>query len=303
VSFCVIHLAPGTPTVLEQSLNPKVSRETRERLDALYGLDKPLHVQYLRWLRRTVSLDFGESFSDQQPVMRKILDRLPLTVGINAASLLISLAAGILLGIRCSRAPGRFFDRACTAASFAAFSAPTFWIALIAIQFFCVSLGWFPLGRIASLDYEMRPVTGKILDVSWHLALPVLISSIGGTAVVMRYMRNSMLFVLQQPYITAARAKGLPQRRIFLVHALKNAILPIITLVGLSIPGLLGGSVIFESIFALPGVGRLFYEAVMTRDYPLIMAEVVLTGVLTMIGNLLADIGYALADPRIRYGR
>jgi peptide/nickel transport system permease protein len=301
ISFAIIHLAPGKPTTLDQALNPKVSPEIRLRMAKLYGLDRPLHVQYLEWTKRLFRFDFGQSFSDNRPVLDKILERIPLTVTINFLSLVFVFLVAIPMGIKAALKPGRGFDNFTTVFSFVLFAMPTFWLALLLMQFFCITLGWLPISGIKSLDFEYYSFGRKIWDVSWHLILPVFVSSLGSLAVISRYMRSSMLEALGQPYIYTARAKGLPENKVVYKHALRNASLPIVTIIGLSIPGLLGGSVIFESIFALPGLGRLFYEAVMMRDYPLIMAEVVLGAVLTMLGNLIADISYAYVDPRIRY--
>jgi peptide/nickel transport system permease protein len=193
------------------------------------------------------------------------------------------------------------FDSSLTFVLFLLFAAPTFWLALLIMQLFCIQLRWFPISGITSLDFEYYNFWQKLWDMGRHLFLPVAVSTLGSLAGISRYMRSSMLEILKQPYMYAARAKGLPERTVVYKHALRNALLPIVTIVGFAIPGLLGGSVIFESIFALPGIGRLFYEAVMMRDYPLIMAEVVLGALLTMIGNLVADISYAVVDPRIRY--
>jgi peptide/nickel transport system permease protein len=301
ISFAIIHLAPGKPTTIEQSLNPKVSQEVRLRLEKLYGLDKPLYIQYLNWVKKLVRFDFGISFIDNRPVSEKILERIPLTLTINILSLLLIFLIAVPLGIKSAIKAGSCFDNFTTVIVFLFFSAPTFWLALLLMQLFCINLGWLPTSGIKSLDFEYFNWWQKSVDLVRHLALPVFVSSLGGFAGLTRYMRSSMLEVLNQPYIYTARAKGLPEKQVIYKHALRNAILPIVTIVGLSIPGLLGGSVIFESIFALPGLGRLFYEAVMTRDYPLIMAEVVLGGVLTMLGNLIADICYAYVDPRIKY--
>lgn len=301
LSFAVIHLAPGKPTAIEQSMNPKISPQIRLKLEKLYGLDKPLGVQYIQWVKKMGSLDFGRSFLDDRPVIEKIIERLPVTLAINIISLVIILLAGIPLGVACAIREDKPFDKAMTVLSFFCFAVPTFWLALLLMNFLGVSLRVIPVSGIKSLDFEYFSFGMKMLDIGRHLALPIFVSSIGGIAGILRYMRSSMIETLRQPYICTARAKGLPPRLILYKHALRNAILPIVTILGLSIPGLLGGSVIFESIFALPGIGQLFYEAVMTRDYPLIMAEVVLGAVLTMFGNLIADIGYAWVDPRIRY--
>jgi peptide/nickel transport system permease protein len=303
ISFFIIHLAPGKPTQIEQSLNPRVSQEVRLRLEKLYGLDKPLHIQYMGWMKKLAHFDFGTSFVDDRPVTDKIIERIPLTFTVNAVSLLLVFLVAVPLGVRSALKAGTWSDHVTTITVFLFFAAPTFWLALLLMQLFSIQLAWFPISGVKSLDYDYLSRGGKILDVSWHLFMPVLVSTLGGFAGLVRYMRSTMIEALHQPYIFTARAKGLPEHQVIYKHALRNALLPIVTIVGLSIPGLLGGSVIFESIFALPGIGRLFYEAVMTRDYPLIMAEVVLGGVLTMMGNLIADISYALVDPRIRYKR
>jgi peptide/nickel transport system permease protein len=301
LSFAIIHLAPGKPTNLDTSLNPKVSQEVRVRLAKIYGLDKPLHIQYINWLAKLVRFDFGRSFGDNRPVTEKILERMPLTLSINLLSLLFILVLAIPLGIKSAIKKDKAFDKVMTVLAFVSFALPTFWLALLLMQLFGIKLGWFPISGIKSLDFEYFSVWQKIGDLTRHLALPIFVLSITGMAGLLRYMRSSMIEALAQPYIYTARAKGLSQRQFIYKHALRNAILPVVTILGLSIPGLLGGSVIFESIFALPGIGRLFYEAVMMRDYPVIMAEVVLVGVLTMLGNLIADISYAWLDPRIRY--
>ena len=165
---------------------------------------------------------------------------------------------------------------------------------------FGVKLGWLPISGFASLEYDSLGLAGKIWDRASHLFLPVFVSAFGGLAGFSRYMRSNMLEVIRQDYIATARAKGLPERKVVYRHAMRNALLPFITILGLSVPGLLGGSVIFESIFAIPGLGQLFYQSVMSRDYPLIMGALVIGAFLTLVGNLLADVGYALADPRIR---
>jgi len=297
----VIHLAPGKPTTIDTSLNPKVSFEVRERLNKLYGLDRPLHVQYTDWLARLVHFDFGRSFSDSSPVIEKILERMPLTVSINLVSLLLIFLIAVPIGIKSALSEGRVFDKTMTVLVFITFAVPSFWLALLLMNLFGIRLGWLPVSGIKSLDFEYLSSLAKIFDIARHLILPVSVLSLTGLAGVSRYMRSSMIEALNQPYIVTARAKGLSAHKVVYKHALRNAILPIVTILGLSVPGLLGGSVIFESVFGLPGIGRLFYEAVMMRDYPLIMAEVVLGALLTMVGNLIADIGYAWVDPRIRF--
>ena len=301
ISFVVIHLAPGEPTDLQTEMNPLASAELQDRLRAQYDLDKPLYVQYGKWLGRLVRLDFGDSFSqDRRPVLDKILERLPITILINVLSIALILAVSIPIGILSAVRRRSLFDQATTVFVFLGFATPSFWLALLLMDFLGVRLGLFPIAGIRSLGYEYMNFGGQILDMAHHLVLPVFVSAFGGLAGFSRYMRSNMLEVIRQDYILTARAKGLSEAVVICKHALRNALLPVITILGLSVPGLIGGSVIFETIFAIPGMGKLFYDGVMMRDYPLIMGILVIGAVLTLVGNLLADLGYALADPRIR---
>jgi peptide/nickel transport system permease protein len=303
ISFTVIHLAPGTPTDMQTTLNPKASLEAQKRLRELYGLDKPLMVQYGDWLKRLVHLDFGRSFSpDRRPVWDKIKERIGITLSLNLMSLLIILAVSIPIGVIAAYRAHSWFDQATTLFVFFGFAMPTFWLALLLIMFFGVYLDWLPISGLTSLNFRQFTFWQKVQDLGAHVTLPVLVAAFGGLAGMSRYMRGNMLEVIRQDYITTARAKGLPERVVIFKHALRNALLPVITILGLSVPGLIGGSVIFESIFAIPGMGQLFYGAVMARDYPLVMGELVIGAVLTLVGNMLADVGYALVDPRIRAG-
>ena len=300
ISFFVIHLAPGKPTDIQTSLNPKVSYEARLRLEKLYGLDKPAPLQYLDWLKRFATLDFGRSYIDDRNVLDKIKERIPITLLINILSLILILGIGIPIGVLSAVKRKSILDRLTTIFVFIGFSAPEFWIALLLMSLFGISLGILPISGIKSLDFEYLSLMGKILDVGRHLALPVAIAAFGSLAGISRYMRSSMIGIIRQDFIRTARAKGLSQSQVLYKHALKNAILPVITILGLSIPGLIGGSVIFESIFAIPGMGRLFYDSVMARDYPTIMGILSIGAILTLLGNLLADIAYSYADPRMR---
>jgi peptide/nickel transport system permease protein len=280
ISFVVIHLAPGAPTDLQTALNPRASSQLEQQLRVRYGLDKPLYVQYGRWLSRLARLDFGDSFSqDHRPVLDKIAERMPITILINVLSILIILGVAIPIGIISATKRNSMFDRATTIFVFIGFATPSFWLALLLMDYFGVRLGLFPVAGITSL-----------------------VSAFGGLAGFSRYMRSNMLEVVRQDYILTARAKGLPEGAVIYKHALRNALLPVITILGLSVPGLIGGSVIFETIFAIPGMGKLFYDSVMMRDYPVIMGILVIGAILTLIGNLIADVSYALADPRIRNG-
>jgi peptide/nickel transport system permease protein len=303
ISFMVIHLAPGTPTDMQTTMNPKASLEAQKRLRELYGLDKPLMVQYTDWLSRLTRLDFGRSFSpDRRPVWDKIKERIGITLGLNLMSLVIILVVSIPIGVIAAYRAHSWFDQATTLFVFFGFAMPTFWLALLLIMFFGVYLDWLPISGLTSLNFSQLPFWRKVQDLGAHVTLPVLVAAFGGLAGMSRYMRANMLEIIRQDYITTARAKGLPERVVIFKHALRNALLPVITILGLSVPGLIGGSVIFESIFAIPGMGQLFYGAVMARDYPLVMGELVIGAVLTLVGNMLADVGYALVDPRIRTG-
>lgn len=301
LSFFIIHLAPGKPTDVLTELNPKITPEARERLEKYYGLDKPVIVQYGLWLKRIVKLDFGESFStDKRPVWDKIKERLPITILINALSMALILLVAIPIGVSSAVHQYSLYDRITTVVVFIGFAIPTFWLALLLMILFGVNLGWLPISGLKSIGYENLTMIGKVWDRIGHLILPVFLEAFGGLAGLSRYMRSNMLEVIRQDYITTARAKGLPEGKVIYRHALRNALLPVITILGLSVPGLIGGSVIFETIFAIPGMGQLFYMSVMTRDYPLIMGILTIGAILTLLGNLLADIGYALTDPRIR---
>ena len=301
ISFFVIHLAPGSPTDLQTQMNPKVSAEAIQRLRAFYGLDKPLHVQYLIWLKKLIKLDFGNSFSpDNRKVIEKIAERIPVTIMINVLSLFLILIVAVPIGVLSATHQNSFFDKFTTVFVFVGFAVPTFWLALLLMILFGVQLGWLPISGIKSLGYEPSSLFMIILDRTKHFILPVLLSAFGGLAGFSRYVRSNMLEVIRQDYIKTARAKGLSERTVVYHHALRNALLPVITILGLSVPGLIGGSVIFETIFAIPGMGQLFYWSVMSRDYSVIMGILVIGAFLTLIGNLLADLSYSLADPRIR---
>jgi len=303
ISFWVIHLAPGSPTDLQTTLNPMAGAGARARLEKIYGLDKPLHIQYFNWLKRIVRFDFGQSLSgDHRPVWDKIKERLPLTLSLNLISMFLILVISIPIGIFSAVYQNSWFDRLMTILVFIGFAIPGFWLALLLMLCFGIYWPILPISGLTSLDFPYLSFWGKLVDLAKHLALPVFVFTITGLAGMSRFMRTSMLEVLRQDFILTARAKGLPGHVVIFKHGLRNALLPVITILGLSVPGLIGGSVIIESIFALPGLGQLFYQAVMARDYPLIMGNLVLGAILTLAGNLLADIGYALADPRIRLG-
>jgi len=301
VCFFVMHLAPGLPTDLQTQMNPKSTVEMKERLKNMYELDKPVHEQYWSWLKKLSRGDLGISFSsDHRPVTAKIMERLPITIILEFLSLIIIIAIAVPIGVLSAVHQDSIFDKVTGVLVFIGFAVPTFWLALLLMIFFGIHLGWLPISGLRSLNYEYLTPWAQFVDLIKHLVLPVFISAFGGLAGLSRYMRANMLEVIRQDYIMTARAKGLSERDVIYKHALRNALLPAITILGLSIPGLIGGSVIFETIFAIPGMGQLFYMSVMARDYPTVMGILLIGAILTLLGNLIADISYALADPRIR---
>lgn len=315
ISFFIMHLAPGDITNNEASFNPKASEESRQKLREMYNLDKPVYVQYGLWMKRMATLDFGNSFAThQKPVFWQTTDKdgfvtkgmiqeaLPITLMINILGLIITLTLAIPLGIIAARKYMGWQDKSITLFNFIGFSIPGFWLSLLLMYWLGVMNNWLPISGLHSLNYDNLEPWGKLKDSISHLILPVLIPSLTGLAGITLFVKNGMLDVLHQDYITTARAKGLSEHKVVYTHALRNALLPLITIVGLSIPGLIGGSVIAETIFAIPGMGKLFFDSVMMRDFPVIMGILTIGSALTLIGNLIADIAYAWADPRVRRG-
>jgi len=303
ISFGMMHLAPGEPSVVGQEFNPKVSAQDIERLRSYYGLDKPLYEQYWQWLKKLAVLDFGQSFSaDGRAVLDKIAERIPVTLWINVLAMLLIIAIAIPIGVASAVRRDSWFDKGMTVFVFIGFAIPSFWLGLLLMIGLGVNLGWLPISGLHDYSWQHMGFWQQQGDMLKHLILPVFVSAIGGLAGMSRFMRTGMLDVIRADYITTARAMGIPENTIRYRLALKNAMLPIITLLGLSIPGLIGGSVIVEQLFSLPGMGLLFYESVLSRDYPLVMGIVVIGAILTLLGNLVADLAYAWADPRIRHG-
>ncbi len=301
LSFLVIQLAPGDPVSLQTDLNPNISPAAYEKLREQFHLDDPLPVQYFRWLTDILRGDFGTSLApDGRDVLEKISAHLPITLWMNVIGLALVLLLATPIGVLSAQAPGKWFDRSSTVFVFIGFAAPSFWVGLLGMLWFGVHLGWLPVSGIQSYGSEFLPFAQRLLDWGWHLTLPIMVGVLGSLAGMSRYLRSSMLEVVRQDYVLTAQAKGATKRQTMLGHALPNALLPVITVLGLSVPGLIGGSVIIESLFGIPGMGKLFYDGVMMRDYPVIMGILTLGAVLTLLGNLLADVGYALADPRVR---
>jgi peptide/nickel transport system permease protein len=303
VSFLVIHLAPGDPVDVLAGDTMRSDAQARQVLRELYGLDKPLHVQYLSWLGRIVRLDFGRSMSpDARPVLQKIGERLPITLLLNVIEMAIIVALAVPIGVLSATRQYSVFDKITTVFVFVGFATPDFWLALMLMILFGVELGWLPISGLYSQTAEYMSFWNQQLDFLSHLILPITVATFGGLAAMSRYMRQSMLEVVRQDYVQTARAKGLAERVVIAKHALRNAMLPIVTILGLSLPGLIGSSVIVESIFAIPGMGQLMWQAVTGRDYPVIMGNLVIVATLTLLANLVADLTYGLVDPRIRVG-
>ena len=301
LSFVMLKLAPGEPTIIQQDLQARATGAQRETLRQLYGLDQPIYVQFGRWLWRVIRLDFGRSYSpDGRLVLDKIAERIPITLGLNVLELLIIFSVAVPLGILSATRQYSAFDKSMTLFVFIGFATPDFWLALLLMILFGVQLGWLPMSGLRSLNFEYLDVWAQVWDVLSHLILPVLVASFGGLAYLSRLMRGSLLEVIRQDYIRTARAKGLPEGDVIYKHAVRNAVIPVVTLLGLMVPGLLGGSVFIETVFAIPGMGQLFVQSAFSRDEPVLLALIVIGASLSLLGNILADISYGLVDPRIR---
>ena len=319
VGFLIMRLAPGDPAELRAAgglgaaAGAGISVEKRGAVDeamaqwrAQYGLDKPLHVQYAVWLKNLFTLNFGESFKDNQPVWAKIAERLPVTIKLNFWSILVVYLVAIPLGIYSATHPNSFGDQITTLVAFVLFAVPLVWAATMAIVFICGGDFYylFPPGGLESLDFsEKWPWWKKLKDHSWHLFLPVVLLSYDGFAGLSRYMRAGMLEVLRQDYVQVARAKGLDESLVIYKHVLRNSLIPLVTILASILPGLIGGSVIIETIFSIPGLGQLGYESVLSRDYPTVLALFTVSAILTLFGILLSDVLLSLVDPRIVFGR
>jgi len=315
VTFSISRLAPGDPAELKAGLgsegNRRVGREVTaeviKRIRADWNLDKPIPVQYLLWVEKLATFDFGLSYKDNQPVMDKIMERIPITLLMSFISVVLAYLIAIPIGIYSATHPGTVVDRGSTAVLFMLYSLPNFWVATLGIIFLAKGsdfIGIFPPSNLHSVDYSPNwTFWHSTTDLLWHLALPMIIYTYGSFAFISRQMRASMLEVIRQDYIRTARAKGLNERVVVYKHAMRNSLIPIITLLAQLLPTLIGGSIIVETIFSIPGMGQLAIQALNERDYPIIMAELTLTAILTMLGVLLGDILYSVVDPRIAFSR
>jgi len=301
ISFLIMTLAPGDPTGVYVDPNkPPPSPQDLARLRHDLGLDQPLPVQYLNWLENALSGNLGFSLTLRRPVVDEIRERLPNTMILGAASLLVTILLAVPIGVISAVYRYTVIDYLVTFLSFLGLSIPGFIIALFMIQVFGVELRWLPTIGMSDVREEYTGLRA-IRDVGEHLIMPTVALSLASLGRWIRYQRSSMLEALSQDYIQTARAKGLPRRQIFYTHALRNAILPMITLIGLSIPQIVSGAFIIEYVFGWPGMGLLAVNSALKRDYPIIMGVTMLSAIFIVFGNFLADIAYHWADPRIRY--
>ncbi|NBJ69292.1 MULTISPECIES: ABC transporter permease [Clostridia] len=295
LAFGIMQLAPGDPSTM--LIDPRIRAEDMQPYIEKYGLDEPVHVQYVKWLGAMIQGDFGTSLLRQGvSVSELIMARLPNTLLLMVVSTLIAVIISVPFGIISASKPYSLTDYSITFVSFLGLATPNFWIGLVLIMFLSVQLGWFPTGGVSTLGADF-----SVWDRLHHLVLPSIVLATADMAGLTRYTRSSMLEVLKQDYIRTARAKGFRQTKVVFKHGVRNGLIPIITIFGLMLPSFIGGSVIVESIFAWPGIGLLFMDAAFQRDYPVIMAITVIVATLVVIGNLIADILYAIFDPRIEY--
>jgi peptide/nickel transport system permease protein len=299
LTFFLVHVAPGDPVSLFE--DRQITAAQHAYLLHLYGLDRPLPIQYLDWLS-AVALhgNWGISFSTQRPVAALLLEALPNTLLLATAALLVQYGLGLLLGVTAARRPGSFADHLIRVLSLLLYSQPVFWLGLMAVLLFSLAWPILPASHMRSPGAAEMGSVGRLADLARHMVLPTLVIGLRGAAQTARLVRGSLLEVLSRDYILTARAKGLSERRVVWVHGLRNALLPLIQVFALSLSGLLSGSLLTEIVFAWPGVGRLSFDAISSRDYPVVLATTALSAVLVVLGNLLADLLQGWADPRLR---
>ena len=302
VTFVIVSLAPGNPAdVVQSQTGAKISPDDYQAMQRLYGLDKPLAVRYGIWLKRVFTLDFGNSFLDHRPVSTKIKERLPATLLLNFISLLLTLAFAIPFGLYSALRQHSRFDKLGGTILYMLYSLPEFWVALMLIMVFGVKLKLLPFIGMESLNAHELGFWAYLWDRALHLVLPTVCLTYGSLAFLSRFVRGSSLEVIRQDYIRTARAKGLDDASVVYKHVFKNALIPIVTLLGILLPALISGSIVLEYIFSWPGVGALFFDAVFSRDYPTVMGLSFVTAVLVLMSTLLADLVYTWVDPRVSY--
>jgi peptide/nickel transport system permease protein len=300
IVFILLHAAPGDPlTVLSEA--PQISPEALARLREAYGLDRPLAEQYVRYLGRLVRGDLGVSLTQHRPVADALAAAIPNTVLLAIAALLVDFGLGITVGVAQGRRGGSRADHVLSAVTVTLYATPVFVLGLLLLGIFGEALRWFPLGgAVDPVRHAALSLPGRVADRLHHLVLPALSLGLAASAYTARHQRSALLEVMHQDFVRAARARGLRDRAVLLRHALRNALGPTLTLAGLALPVLLSGSVLVETVFAWPGMGRLAAEAIGRRDYPLVTAAAILAAVLVVVGSLLADLAARSCDPRLR---
>jgi peptide/nickel transport system permease protein len=301
LTFIVVHAAPGS--YADTVDNPRLSAEGRELIRERYGLEQPLHTQYLNWLKAVATGDLGRSFLYKEPVARVIARALPPTLLLTGTALLLDLLLGLGLALAATRRPHGWADRITTTLSLGVYGLPSFWLAGMAVLIFALWLGWFPPSHMHSVDADGMSAVTRLMDSIQHLVLPALCLGVVGAAATARYLRSSLLEVRSSRYVLAARARGIPERRILWIHSLRPALLPVVTLIGLSLPFLVSGAVVIETVFSWPGMGRVLWWAAQARDVPLILGITLVGTMAVVVGNLVADILYVVVDPRAREER
>lgn len=296
LTFALQRAAPGDPVRIFTYAEPDISQEEIARLRSQLGLDKPLPVQYLVWLGRLARLDMGRSYATHRPVVEMMGERIVNTLTLSLTALLIALPVGIILGVYSAFKQGTILDNIVRVFAVLGNTIPHFWLGLLFILVFAVHLRWFPSSGVSTLGKQGL----DLLDRLWHLFLPAVVLATGGIANYSRYMRTETLEIIRQDYIRTAYAKGLVPRVVLYRHALRNSLIPLVTILGGSLASLFSGALVIESVFSWPGMGRLGYDAVLQHDYPVLMGLTVISSVLVILGYLLADIAYAIVDPRIR---
>lgn len=303
IIYGLIRNMPGSPVTQELSqLDPgkAISQEDYERIMKSYGLDKPWYTAYGVWVKNVVQGDLGRSFSRKRPVTQLVMERVGPTLLLSVSSLLLTYLLSIPLGLAATARAGSIEERTGSTILYMLYSFPSFVAALFLQLQFAVRMGWLPLFGMVSDNYESLSAWGKATDIFWHALMPVACYTYGSLAYYSRFIRANMQEVIRQDYIRTARAKGLGPVRVLWHHAFRNTLIPLVTLIGLTLPSLLSGSIIIEQIFTWPGMGRLFFESIRERDYPTIMGLTLMFSVLTLAGQLLADVLYAVVDPRVR---
>lgn len=301
VTFVLIHLTPGSP-IDNLVLNPEIKPADLASIKKTLGIDRPLYEQYLGWVGQLLQGDMGISLKTFQPVRKQILERLPNTLLLTSGALVFALVLAVPLGVLAALKRNSWFDNTAVVIATLGLAIPEFWLGLMLIIIFAVEMKAWGLPSLPSGGAQTLPGGGDLVDRIRHLILPVVALGFGQLAGWLRFIRSQMLEVIQQDYVRTARAKGLGERAVILRHAFRNALLPLITIVGLTLPNLFGGAVIIEAIFGWPGIGSLALDAAGNRDYTVVMGTVLFISIVTVLSNLLADVLYGVADPRITYG-